>query len=108
MEGQAVYRQWTYNNMGIAAMRQGKMDLAIECYTKALKIQPKFSFAYLNRGSLYHQLGNTDLALIDYDKVVELDAHNSSVVRVYVLRAQIKSDQGKYEEALGVYTRRFT
>jgi tetratricopeptide (TPR) repeat protein len=48
-------------------------DDAIENYTKAIKIKPKESDAYFNRGLCFHNLGNFDKAIKDYEIVLDIN-----------------------------------
>src|SRR6516165_4612650 len=47
-----------YNNRGVAKVRKGKLDEAIEDFTSALSQNPKFVDALKNRGIAYHMEGN--------------------------------------------------
>jgi tetratricopeptide (TPR) repeat protein len=44
-----------WNNLGILAAREGKFDLAIQYFQRALQIDPKHSIALQNLGSAYRQ-----------------------------------------------------
>jgi tetratricopeptide (TPR) repeat protein len=46
---------------------------AIESYTKAIKIKPKEPDAYFNRGLCFHNLGNFDKAIKDYEIVLDIN-----------------------------------
>ena len=45
---------------------------AISDYTKALEINPRDALAYYNRGILHLNVGRADLAIADFNKVIEL------------------------------------
>lgn len=51
----------------------GDFDGAIEDYTMATVLVPTISHAYQIRGDLYSKQGKTDLAVTDYNKVIELE-----------------------------------
>jgi tetratricopeptide (TPR) repeat protein len=51
---------------------------AIECFTKAIELDPQYAEAYEYRGMSYcsGQIQDFDSALADYNKVIELDPNN--------------------------------
>ena len=51
----------------------GKYQEAIEAYTKAIELDPKYAVAYYGRGLIYVVLGDYRQAIRDYDKAIELD-----------------------------------
>jgi tetratricopeptide (TPR) repeat protein len=52
---------------------QGKPDLALSDYNKALNINPRYAEAYLNRGILYAGQGKLDLALSDFNQAININ-----------------------------------
>jgi tetratricopeptide (TPR) repeat protein len=71
-------------------------DKAIENYSKAIKINPKFVKAYNNRGIAYVWKKQYDLALADFNKAIELDPNNG---KAYNNRAIVYSYQGETDKA---------
>ncbi|MDH3582561.1 MAG: tetratricopeptide repeat protein, partial [Hyphomicrobiales bacterium] len=68
----------------IAFRRQGKLDLAIADYSRAIEIDPDYAAAYKNRGIVYQHRGiadrrsrQLDLAIADYKKVIEIDPEDA-------------------------------
>lgn len=59
-----------YRNKGIALNSLEKFDLAIECYDKALEIDPSDYKSLLNRGVALDQLGNFEEAIEHYDQII--------------------------------------
>src|SRR5262249_35167700 len=47
---------------------------AIADYSKVIELDPKYALAYHNRGLAYEKKGDTDHAVADYRKVLELPA----------------------------------
>ena len=45
---------------------------AIEYLNNAIKLQPDYSDAYINRGIAYYKLGQYQRAIEDYDEVIRL------------------------------------
>ena len=71
--------------------------LAIDDYTEALKLNPKFIWALRNRGYiLYRNLGMPDAAIRDLDKAIELDPE---AAWSYMSRGAVYIGQKKYEAA---------
>jgi tetratricopeptide (TPR) repeat protein len=71
-------------------------DQAIENYSKAIKINPKFAKAYNNRGIAYIWKKQYDLAIADLSKAIELDPKNG---KAYNNRAVVYSYQGEADKA---------
>ena len=47
--------------------------LKIEYYTKAIELNPEYTYAYYNRGIAYNDLGQYQKAIDDYTKAIELN-----------------------------------
>jgi tetratricopeptide (TPR) repeat protein len=71
-------------------------DQAIDNYSKAIKINPKFAKAYNNRGTAYILKKQYDLAIADFTKAIELDPKNG---KAYHNRAIVYSYQGETDKA---------
>ena len=52
-------------------------DKAIECYQKAIEINPDFADAYYNMGIAYRHKENYDKAIECYQKVIEIDPEDA-------------------------------
>jgi tetratricopeptide (TPR) repeat protein/S1-C subfamily serine protease len=89
-----------YSNRGVLYDNQGKVDLALADYNKALALNPNDADACNNRGLLYYNQGKVDLALADYNQALELDPNN---VDAYNNRGNLYDDQGKVDLALPDY-----
>jgi tetratricopeptide (TPR) repeat protein len=74
----------------------GKVDQAIDNYSKAIKINHKFAKAYNNRGIAYISKKQYDLAIVDFSKAIELDPKNG---KAYNNRAIVYSYQGETDKA---------
>ena len=61
-----------YYTRGIASSEKGEVELAIEDYTEAIALNPKFAEAYYQRGLAYSKKGEIKLAIADYTKAIEL------------------------------------
>lgn len=72
-------------------------ELAIDDYSNAIKLDPKYEGAFLNRGVCYYELKKMGKAIEDYNKVIEL---NSTYPAVHLNRAIAKIAISDYEGAL--------
>ncbi len=70
---------------------------AIALYTRAMKLDPKLTRAYVNRAIERKVLGDVSGALADYGRAIQL---NPKDVASYNNRAYILRSQGKYAAAL--------
>jgi len=75
---------------GNNAIKTGKYDEAIEFYTKALEIDPcnkkLNAVLYANRAAAHLKKKDTDKAIADCDKAIELD---EKYIKAYLRRAEI-------------------
>jgi tetratricopeptide (TPR) repeat protein len=62
-----------WNNRGEAYENIGKRDLALEAYSKAVELNPKYARAWKNRGDIYAAQGNKERAAVEYRKALALD-----------------------------------
>lgn len=63
---------WPYYNRANAYADQGAYDKAIVDYNEALRLDPTSVDAYYQRGLAYRQLGDTNQAMADFKKVIEM------------------------------------
>ena len=63
--------------LGNLRFQAGDIDSAFAYYEKAIKVDPGYAHTYFDRGSLYLNLEEYDLALIDLAKAVEIDPEYS-------------------------------
>jgi tetratricopeptide (TPR) repeat protein len=57
---------------GILLARQGKFDEAFANFSEAIRSNPKFALAYLNRGIAFANRGDLERALADFEATIEL------------------------------------
>lgn len=63
--------------VGLIAEKTGDQRNAINFYSYALRSNPDYSPAYNNRGSIYFDLGQKDLAMADYNDAIRCDPQNA-------------------------------
>ena len=62
--------------LGDSLREKGDSAVAIDAYTKAIKLDPKCANAYCNRGGIYLAEGDFDKALADLDRAIQLDPND--------------------------------
>ena len=70
---------WGWRNKGGALYSLGKYDEAIECYDKAIKIDPDNSVVWNNKGLALNSLGKYDEAIECYDKAIKIDPDDADL-----------------------------
>ncbi|MBN8672813.1 MAG: tetratricopeptide repeat protein [Chitinophagales bacterium] len=80
-----------YNNRGVCRTELGKLNLAIEDFSKGLELDKDNSHLYYNRGRVESQIGNNEEAVLWFNKAIELNptyahAHNDRGLAYYNLR----------------------
>lgn len=88
------------NTKGIEWAKKGDLKKAFELFNQAITTNPKFSSAYTNRGNVYRQQGQFELAISDYSKSYELYPN----VDVLYFRANTYMDFEQYAKAEADYT----
>jgi len=68
---------WGWRNKGGALYFLGKYDEAIECYDKAIEIDPNNSVVWNNKGLALNSLGKYDEAITSYDMAIKIDPNDA-------------------------------
>jgi tetratricopeptide (TPR) repeat protein len=63
----------SYCNLGIIESQEGNYTKAIDCFTMALKNDPRHYEAHYNLANLYAEVNNYPLAKVHYEIAVELE-----------------------------------
>lgn len=72
-------------------------DYAITELSKAIKQNPSYAFAYINRGAAYDTKGQYDQAISDLNKAIEI---NPRLAVAYYNRGNVYSKKGQHEQAI--------
>jgi tetratricopeptide (TPR) repeat protein len=48
-------------------------DQALKDFSEAIRLDPKVSFLYRNRGIIYYKIENMNQAIIEYTKAIEIN-----------------------------------
>jgi tetratricopeptide (TPR) repeat protein len=84
---------------GTSFGRRGQYEKAVQAYSKAIELNPKYTKAYTFRGLTYLELGNFTDAIKDLDKVIALDPTAYS----YRTRADVYARNGYLDKAIMDY-----
>ncbi|HEX5085466.1 MAG TPA: tetratricopeptide repeat protein [Blastocatellia bacterium] len=95
---------------GEEAFTKGEMDLAIEHYERALKLDPKLYDAPLFIGDAYHKMGKNDKAYESYARAVAIDPDRDTAYRYWgnVLMREDKLKEAKEKLIEGVIANPYT
>lgn len=90
-----------FHAQGYAARKKENYSMAIDLYTNALSINPKYFKALFNRGFAYDKIGEYDRAILDYTKSLEVEPNNAYA---YYNRAISYDKKGEIEKTLQDFT----
>ena len=92
-----VLAERIYRNRGISLAKFGKLEMAIQDYSKAIQNRPDYSYAYNDRGAALLRMGRNADALLDFDRAISLDADypNSQAGRGAALEAMKRMSEAK-------------
>lgn len=82
---------------GRQAVIAEKWNEALNAFNKAIKLNPKNTEAYFNRGSAHDELGNYEQAIVDYNKAIKL---NPIYIDAYLNRGFAYNNLGKINKAI--------
>ncbi len=82
---------------GLRAQAIGKPKEAMEDYTRAIEMHPRFKNAFLVRGKIHADAGEESPARQDYDRAIEIDPNYFTA---YSNRSKLSYDFSKNDEAI--------
>jgi tetratricopeptide (TPR) repeat protein len=91
-----------HNGRGLEYSQAGQHRLAVEEYSRAVRLDGKMAVAYGNRARAYLNLNDLDKAIGDCDKALKLDPKMSTA---YNDRGTAWAGKGQYGKAVADYTR---
>jgi tetratricopeptide (TPR) repeat protein len=86
-----------FNNRGLAYVKKGEYDRAIQDYDEAIRLDPNFAKAFNNRGAAYAAKGENDRAIQDYDEAIRL---NPNEAIPFGNRGFAYDKKGQYDRAI--------
>lgn len=80
------------SNKGVALDNLDRTDEALDCYDKALNINPRYADAWYNKGTALYNLGRADEAILAFQKFVEFapPQYASHVKKIEEIMQQLK------------------
>jgi len=91
-----------YNRRGNAWYSKFNGERALADYNKAIKVNPKNSFAYSNRGNLWFWRRDYNPAMADFNKAIELNPKDDFT---YYHRGDLWFMKGDYDRAIADYNK---
>lgn len=88
-----------YIARGNGYLKDGKKQAAIDCFNKAVVLNPSNMDAYEGRAAAYFFNGQYALASADFERVLEGDPYRISAYTAY---ASVLAAQGRFQDALKV------
>ena len=89
-----------YFNRGRAYYNKQDYERAIADYSEAIKLDPKFVWAFIIRGDAYKAKQDYDRAIADYSEAIKLDPKNAGALSARGNAYKAKQD---YERAIADY-----
>ncbi|MDP1621959.1 MAG: tetratricopeptide repeat protein [Bacteroidales bacterium] len=87
----------SYYSRGVALNKLNLTDRAIADYSSAIRINPNYGNAYVNRGNIYFTREMFDPAIADYDIAIALIPDDG---KIYLNRSFVYFKMHRYKEAL--------
>jgi tetratricopeptide (TPR) repeat protein len=87
---------------GLSLARAEKREDAIDAFTKAIQLNPKYAVAFSVRGLTYAELGNYKQAMNDLNKAIELDPKDP---RIYASRGSVYLKSGNHQRSIEDYNK---
>lgn len=81
-ESKYIFEEWRIRSLGLSYLNQKKFKESIGLFKLIAKEFPKSSQPYSDLGDAYLKAGNRKLAIINYQKVLELDPGNKKIQKI--------------------------
>jgi protein O-mannosyl-transferase len=86
-----------YYNLGLFYGQKGSLDMAIQNFSRAIEINPKFDMAFNNRGTTFYLQGQYERAFDDFNQAINLSQNNAEA---YTNRGYVYLERG--DKALAI------
>ncbi len=86
-------------SQGVAAVREGEEEQAVELFTEAASLNPKLYQAYRNIGTIHFNNQNWGPALEALERTLELDPRNTEAMRMRFFSHALQGNLGDSVEA---------
>ena len=88
---------WEWNNGGISFSSLSQFEQAIECYDKAISIDPRNGGAWSNKGNALRLLGRDSEAMGCYNNAIKINPSNA---RVWCNKGFLLCKLGQFDDSL--------
>jgi tetratricopeptide (TPR) repeat protein len=89
-----------YNNLASFELEENNLKKALLYVNKAINLKPNYADAFANRGNIYSQTGQNDLAFKDFEKAIKLKPHADA----YFNRGNLYMQTAQFNNALNDYS----
>jgi tetratricopeptide (TPR) repeat protein len=89
----------TWFERGYTFLVASNFDESIRCYTEAIRLDPRFDFAYVSRGLARSRKGDVNGAFGDYNRAIKL----KSRAMYYAFRGNAHLDKRDFKRAMADY-----
>jgi len=87
---------------GTDYQNNGQYDKALECFNKAIELDPKDYLGYVGRGEVYSEFVRYEEAIADFDTAIRLNPEDDEA---YFEKGQVLEKLGDYESAVEYYSK---
>ena len=94
----ATAKEWKDKGNGL--VKEKKYKEALDCYTKAIEIDPSDPILYSNRSAMHLNLAEYDQAITDAEKAISL---KPDYAKAYLRKGKALEGQQRLQEALDTY-----
>jgi Tfp pilus assembly protein PilF len=88
-----------YRMLGLAHMRLGNLDVAIDKFSQAVELEPKLASAYGYRAEAYLLKGFPEKAIRDATRTIEIGTAQPTIGRAYTVRSKAYRQLGQEDMA---------
>lgn len=72
------------HDLGIDCEQEGKSEIAVIAYSRAIRFNPKDDSSLYNRGNIFKNFGEVDKALADYNQALLSNPNRSKLTTIEV------------------------
>ena len=90
-------RARAHTDLGAVYYQQRKLEIALEEFTEASRIDPNFAMAYNGLGLVHSALGQNDIADANFRKSIQLEPNNSESHNNY---GSFLCSKGRYDDSI--------
>ena len=98
IKNMSTAKEW--KDKGNSLVKEKKYKEALDCYTKAIKIDPNDPILYSNRSAMHLNLSEFDEAINDAEKAISL---KPDYAKAYLRKGKALEGQQRIQEALDTY-----